>query len=113
MGVSSVIALLGIGIATFVFWQRPERAEAAARALPGVHRLLLNKYYVDEIYDATIIQPIKRTSETVLWKGIDAGVIDGAVNGTGATVRGRPRCSGCCRPARCAPTPRRSSSACC
>jgi NADH-quinone oxidoreductase subunit L len=88
MAVSSAIAFLGIGIAWFFFRQRAERAEAVARALPGVQRLLLNKYYVDEIYDATIIQPIKRTSETVLWKGVDAGLIDGVVNGAGTTVRG-------------------------
>jgi NADH-quinone oxidoreductase subunit L len=88
MAVSSAIAFLGIGIAWFFFRRRAERAEAVARALPGVHRLLLNKYYVDEIYDATIIQPIKRTSETVLWKGVDAGLIDGVVNGAGTTVRG-------------------------
>ncbi len=50
--------------------------------------MLLNKYYVDELYDAAVVQPIKRISTVALWRGIDAGVIDGAVNGTGALVRG-------------------------
>ncbi len=54
----------------------------------GVHRLLLNKYYVDELYDAAIVQPIKRISTCVLWRGVDAGLIDGTVNGVGLVVRG-------------------------
>ncbi len=53
-----------------------------------MHRLLLNKYYVDELYDALIVQPIKRTSERALWRVVDAGVIDGAVNGAGSFVNG-------------------------
>jgi NADH-quinone oxidoreductase subunit L len=53
-----------------------------------VHGLLLNKYYVDELYDAVAVQPIKRFSETALWKVVDATLIDGIVNGTGTVVRG-------------------------
>ena len=88
MAVSVGIALLGIGIAT-LFWKlQPERAERAARALPWLHRLLYNKYYVDEVYDAAVVQPIRTVSDRVLWRIVDAGVIDGMVNGTGATVRG-------------------------
>ena len=46
-------------------------------------RLLENKYYVDEFYDATIINPIKTVSREGLWKIFDVGVIDGIVNGVG------------------------------
>jgi len=46
-------------------------------------RLLENKYYVDELYDATVIQPIKLGSINLLWKFIDVRIIDGAVNGAG------------------------------
>ncbi len=88
MAVSSGIALAGIGIAVFFWYRRPERAAAVARRFGGVHRLLLNKYYVDEVYDAAIVQPIKQLSTGGLWKGIDAGLIDGAVNGVGLSVRG-------------------------
>jgi NADH-quinone oxidoreductase subunit L len=59
-----------------------------ARSFSGRRTLLLNKYYVDEAYDAAIVQPIKVTSETALWKVVDAGAIDGAVNGVGETVGG-------------------------
>ncbi len=88
MATSAGIALAGIGIAVFFWYRRPERAEAVAKRFRGVHRLLLNKYYVDELYDAAIVQPIKRLSTGGLWKGIDAGLIDGAVNGVGLSVRG-------------------------
>jgi NADH-quinone oxidoreductase subunit L len=88
MGLSSAIAVAGIGLAAFFFLGGARRADAVARALPGVHRLLLNKYYIDELYDAAIVQPIKRLSAALLWRGVDAGVIDGMVNGVGGLVRG-------------------------
>jgi NADH-quinone oxidoreductase subunit L len=50
--------------------------------------LLLGKYYVDELYNTVIVQPIKRISQGLLWRGVDAGVIDGTVNGVGLVVRG-------------------------
>jgi NADH-quinone oxidoreductase subunit L len=59
-----------------------------AERLRPIHTLLLNKYYVDEIYNAVIVQPIKRLSTYGLWRGVDAGLIDGAVNGLGITVSG-------------------------
>jgi NADH-quinone oxidoreductase subunit L len=49
--------------------------------------LLLNKYYVDELYDAAIVHPLRDGSTSVLWKTVDARIIDGAVNGTGHLVR--------------------------
>ena len=87
MGVSTVLAFLGIGLAAFFFLQRPAAADAAASSLAPVYRLLLNKYYVDEIYDATLVHPIRDGSSSVLWKTVDARIIDGAVNGTGLLVR--------------------------
>ena len=87
MGVSVGAALAGILIAVY-FWIRNRSAAAAvAGQFEGVYRLLLNKYYVDELYDAAIVQPIKMLSTGALWKGVDAGLIDGTVNGVGALVR--------------------------
>jgi NADH-quinone oxidoreductase subunit L len=87
MAMSTGIALAGIGIAFFFWYQRPSVPAALARQFSGVHRLLLNKYYFDEIYNAVIVQPIKQVSTGALWKGVDAGVIDGSVNGVGAGVQ--------------------------
>ena len=42
---------------------------------------------MDEIYDATIVNPLVGGSREVLWKGVDAGLIDGSVNGVGARAR--------------------------
>jgi NADH-quinone oxidoreductase subunit L len=88
MGLSVAVALAGIALAYVLFRSRPERADAMATQFRGVHTLLANKYYVDEIYDAVIVQPIKRLSSGALWKVVDVGIIDGIVNGVGLTVRG-------------------------
>jgi len=72
------IAIAGILIGWFAFRWRP------LRAMP---RLLENKYYVDEVYDAALINPIKAGSREGLWKIFDVGVIDGIVNGLGRAVR--------------------------
>jgi len=88
MLVSTFAAFAGIGVATYFFRSKPQAADAVAAQFGGVHRLLLGKYYVDELYDATIVQPIKRISTMALWRGVDAGVIDGTVNAVGLVVRG-------------------------
>ncbi len=88
MALSTIVALAGIGLATVIYRQREGTADAIAARFSGLHRLLLNKYYVDEAYDAAIVQPIKQTSSTLLWRGVDAGLIDGTVNGVGLVVRG-------------------------
>jgi NADH-quinone oxidoreductase subunit L len=88
MGVSSGLALAGIGLAAYFWLRNRPAATRVARSAAPIYTLLLNKYYVDEIYDALIVQPIKGISSLLLWKGIDAALIDGAVNGVGGMVRG-------------------------
>jgi NADH-quinone oxidoreductase subunit L len=88
MGVSTGIAAAGIFLAFFFWLKRPDIPTALAQRMSGLYRLLLNKYYVDEIYNAIVVQPIKLISTGALWKGVDAGLIDGAVNGVGALVSG-------------------------
>jgi NADH-quinone oxidoreductase subunit L len=88
MGVSIAAALAGIGLATFVYLRRPGTAAGIAARFAGLYKLLLGKYFVDEIYDEAVVQPIKKTSTALLWRGVDAGIIDGTVNGVGLVVRG-------------------------
>jgi NADH-quinone oxidoreductase subunit L len=76
-GISVLIALAGIGIGWMFFRKRP------LREMP---RLLENKYYVDEVYNAALINPIKAGSREGLWKLFDVGVIDGIVNGMGRAI---------------------------
>jgi len=88
MVVSSLVAVTGIGIAMFFFLKRREAADRVAHRFTGVHRVLEHKYYVDEIYDAALVQPVHILSEEGLWKTLDVRVIDGAVNGVADAVRG-------------------------
>jgi NADH-quinone oxidoreductase subunit L len=86
MGVSTLIAFLGIGLAAYMWLKNRHIPAQLAAQFPGVHGLLLNKYYVDEIYDAAIVQPIKTASTEGLWRGMDVKLVDGAVNATGYVV---------------------------
>ena len=76
-GVSVAIAFLGLGIGWVLFQRRP---------LLEMPRILENKYYVDEIYDATLIRPIEAGSREGLWKLFDIGVIDGTLHALGNAV---------------------------
>jgi NADH-quinone oxidoreductase subunit L len=75
--VSVLIAAIGIAIGWVIFKKRP---------LLQLPRILENKYYVDEIYDASIINPIKVGSREGLWKIFDVGVIDGFLHSLGQVV---------------------------
>ncbi len=87
MALATVVAFAGIGVAAFFFLRRRDAAARVAARFAGLHRLLLNKYYVDQAYNTAIVNPIVTGSEKGLWRGIDAGLIDGAVNGLGRLVR--------------------------
>lgn len=87
MAISSGVAIAGIFIAWYFWLRNRAAADAMASRMHGVYSLLMHKYYIDEVYDAAIVQPIKLLSTGGLWKGADAGVIDGAVNGVGQAVR--------------------------
>jgi NADH-quinone oxidoreductase subunit L len=85
MIVSSLIAIAGIGTAVFFYLKRPNMPDILAARFPGLYRFLLNKGFIDEAYDAALVQPVKALSEHVLWQG-DARIIDGAVHGTGTII---------------------------
>ena len=84
MAVSVLIAGLGIFLAYRNYVQRPETAAEWAERYAGPHRVLTNKYYVDELYDATFVRGTMSGARG-LWS-VDARVVDGAVNGTGRTT---------------------------
>lgn len=88
VAVSVAAGLGGIALAAFFYLVNPGLPDALARSFSGLYKLVYNKYFVDEIYDATVIRPVVDGSRTVLWKGVDAGLIDGMVNGTGRMARG-------------------------
>jgi NADH-quinone oxidoreductase subunit L len=88
MAVSSGIAIAGIAVALFIWVRRRQLADSMAKSLAPLYRLLLNKYYVDEAYDASIVQPLGVVSREGLWRAVDVGIIDGAVNGVATLVDG-------------------------
>ena len=88
MAVSIIVAFAGIGIAAYYFLKNCRAAARMAARFAGVRTLLVNKYYVDEIYDTAVVQPVRIVSEDGLWKGIDVGLVDGAVNAVGRAVGG-------------------------
>ena len=84
--VSLAIAVAGVVVATRFYVWRPDTPARLVERYPGTYRVLLNKYYVDEVYEALFVEPIRRGS-VWLWQKFDDLVIDGSVNGVGALVR--------------------------
>jgi NADH-quinone oxidoreductase subunit L len=87
MALSIGVAAAGAGLAWFFWYRNPDKATEMQRRFRPLHGVLMNKYYVDELYDRAVVQPIKAISTGVLWKGVDASGIDLAVNGVGMGVR--------------------------
>ena len=85
MALSVLIAAGGIALARHLYVQRPERSEQLATNWAGAHRVLTNKYYVDELYDATAIKGTMAGARG-LW-AVDRNVVDGGVNGAGWLTR--------------------------
>jgi NADH-quinone oxidoreductase subunit L len=79
IGAALLIAVLGIVLAWVML--KPERLVPKREARPeeGFERVLVNKYYVDEIYDEGVVEPVVGTSRSLLWRGIDVGLIDGVM----------------------------------
>jgi NADH-quinone oxidoreductase subunit L len=86
MGVSVLVALIGIGLAWYFYLRRPAIPETLAQKSGGLYRLIYNKYYVDQIYDAMFVNRSKDLGTTL--GAFDRGVIDGLfVNGAGWVTR--------------------------
>ena len=87
MGISVGAAALGFMGAWFLYYKRTDLPAKMAAAAGGLYTFVLDKYKVDEFYGAAIIRPIVLASTNILWKGIDATLIDGAVDESAAGAR--------------------------
>ena len=88
LGTATLVAVVGIATAFFFLKPAALRNAKESPAETGVQRVLLNKYYVDELYNALFVKPTVWLSRRVLWKGVDEGVVDGAlVNGSAKTTK--------------------------
>ncbi len=85
---SAGVGVLGILLAYLFYVVKRGLPDSFANAMGGLYTLVYHKYFVDEAYDATVVEPLIEGSRTVLWHGVDAGLIDGTVNGIGRRSRG-------------------------
>ena len=83
MAISSIVGIAGIALA----WVKYRDWTPLAQPQSAIHKLAAEKFYVDEIYNAVFVQPIKKVSQFVLWRGLDVSIIDGTVNGVAFVVR--------------------------
>jgi len=81
MAISTVVGLSGIYIAYLIYRKRAISAEVLKAKVAPIHKFLFNKWYIDELYEAVIIQPTLRFARNLWW--FDAGTIDGLVNFAG------------------------------
>ena len=88
---STSVSLLGLGLAYLFYVARPELPEKMIARTHAMYSIMVNKYYVDELYDTIIVSPLVQTSREFLWKFVDVLMIDGAVNGIGRVIRGSAR----------------------
>jgi NADH-quinone oxidoreductase subunit L len=80
MAVAGLLGLGGIAAAYLLYVRSPGLPDRLAQRWQRLYRLSLNKWYMDEAYDVTVVRPTFRVADR-LWKSVDVAVIDGAVNG--------------------------------
>jgi NADH-quinone oxidoreductase subunit L len=79
---------VGFLLAYWLYVASPELPVRIREALGPVFRMVRDKYYVDEAYDAVIVRPLVAFSDRVLFRWIDVGLIDGlGADGTAQLVR--------------------------
>ncbi|TAL28592.1 MAG: NADH-quinone oxidoreductase subunit L [Nitrospirae bacterium] len=81
MAISVIAGFSGIGLAYFMYLKRADIPVKIAQQFSGVHRLLFNKYYVDELYSFLIVRPAIWTAKNILIGITDAKIIEAIVNG--------------------------------
>jgi NADH-quinone oxidoreductase subunit L len=87
IGSSVLVGLLGIYLAYLFYLKRVDEKtpEKIAKKFPTIYTTLLNKYYIDEIYDVAFINSSKDLG-FYMWK-FDANILDGIVNRVAAFVK--------------------------
>jgi NADH-quinone oxidoreductase subunit L len=86
-GLPVIVAVLGLLVAWWFYVKSPDTPKRWAERARGLHTLVLNKYFVDEIYAALFVRPLLWISTRVFWRVVDEGVIDGAIHGTARVAR--------------------------
>ncbi|MBI2605621.1 MAG: NADH-quinone oxidoreductase subunit L [Deltaproteobacteria bacterium] len=80
MTLSALIAFAGVGLGYFMYVKRPDLPEKFQSSLQAAYRVLFNKYYIDELYEALLVRPVAWLAD-VCWKIFDVIFVDGFVLG--------------------------------
>jgi NADH-quinone oxidoreductase subunit L len=86
MVVTTILVIGSIYCAVRIYLKNPQIAEKISVRFKMLYNLLLNKYFIDEIYEVAVVQPIQKGSEQILWKFFDVSIIDNIVNGLAKIV---------------------------
>ncbi len=88
LALATAVAVVGLAGAWKLLQPAVLKPAREAPAEIGLERVLLRKYYVDELYDAVFVRPLVWLSDRVFWRIVDAFIIDGVgVNGTARVAR--------------------------
>jgi len=87
MVLSVLVGLTGILIAYVLYIKKPDTPARITGRLGWLYRLVYGKYYVDELYEKTLVRPGYTISDKLFFKFVDMGIIEGVVNGLGITAR--------------------------
>ena len=80
MALSLLVSLGGIGLAFLLYQVRPALAGVLQARFRGLYQVVLNKYFVDELYRFVFVRPIVVGSSELLWKAMDMAAIDGTIH---------------------------------
>ena len=86
--ISVLTALAGLFIAYLFYYKKAGTAAVLAQRFPALYGLVDNKFYIDQIYNAMLVQPLLIFSRLVLQFAIDGGIVNGSAAAAGATTRG-------------------------
>jgi NADH-quinone oxidoreductase subunit L len=86
MAASVVLVLISIFVAYTFYRKNPQIATNLKEKFSGLHKVIYNKYYVDEFYQGAVIKPLVGFS-FFLWKVFDVVIIDGLANGLALMIK--------------------------
>jgi NADH-quinone oxidoreductase subunit L len=87
MGLSVAVALIAMAAVYVLYKSYMQKTRDIAEGLGPWYRASLNKYWVDEIYDSLVIEPIKSVSYFLLFRVVDVNIVDGIANGLGSLTK--------------------------
>jgi NADH-quinone oxidoreductase subunit L len=85
---SVVMALIGWFVADLLYRRKPGMADRLVERISGLYGLLVNKYWIDQVYNAVIVAPLLFASRYLLWGAFDRGLVNGGGSMAAGSVRG-------------------------